>query len=122
MNDLELKKYFPAGGRANEELEITHIDTTKREDVLVGKAVLPLSRIEKKVVIYRLDLQQGNSEYRVIPAACPHQGADISQDALKVDGNVYCSLHRRPICVFSEYNQAYKAEKRGDRFFIVKTS
>ena len=41
----------------------------------------------------------------------------MSQDGLKVDGNVYCSLHHRPIRIFSEYNYAYLVEKRADKFF-----
>lgn len=73
----------------------------------------------KKVLIFVQKLSDGKTEYRAIPAKCPHQGADISQDELKADGNVYCSLHHRPICVYSEYT--YLVEKRASKYFIVKT-
>jgi nitrite reductase/ring-hydroxylating ferredoxin subunit len=117
-----IKKYFPAGGQAQVEIEITDISYTDRNDVILGKAILPLSSVAKNVVVYRQTLDNGKTEYRTISAKCPHQGADISQDELKPDGNVYCSLHRRPICIFSEYNYAYLVEKRGDKFVIIKST
>lgn len=122
MTLLTIKEYFPAGGQATQEIEITSIKSSNRADVMFGRAILPLSKIEKNVVIYRQTLVNGSTEYRTISAKCPHQGADISEDELKPDGNVYCSLHRRPICIFSEYNYAYLVEKRADRFFIIATT
>jgi nitrite reductase/ring-hydroxylating ferredoxin subunit len=119
---LNIKEYFPAGGQTKDEIEITNVSNTNKIGVFVGRAILPLSKVEKDVVIYCQTLGNGCSEYRAISAKCPHQGADISQDELKPDGNVYCSLHRRPICVFSEYNYAYLVEKRADKFFIVKSA
>ncbi len=118
---LNNKRYFSAGGKTNEEIEITDISFTDRPNVILGRAILPLSKLEKNVVIYGQTVADGQVEYRTISAKCPHQGADISQDELKADGNVYCSLHHRPIGVFSEYNYAYLVEKRADKFFIVKT-
>jgi len=120
MNQINLTAYFPAGGRASDEIEIRQVKATKQENISVGKATLPLSAVEKDVLIYQLNLESGANEYRAISAKCPHQGADISHDELKKDGNVYCSLHRRPICIFSEYNHAYLVEKRGEQYFIVK--
>jgi len=122
MNKIELTVYYPAGGQVDKEIEINTVTTTKQDNVLSGMALLPLSAIEKPVVIYQLILAGGDIEYRAISAKCPHQGADISADKLKADGNVYCSLHRRPICIFSEYNYAYPVEKRGKRYYIVVNS
>jgi nitrite reductase/ring-hydroxylating ferredoxin subunit len=120
---LTIKEYFPAGGQveAEIEIEITNISASDRADVTFGRAILPLSKQEKNVVIYQQMLANGKKEYRTISAKCPHQGADISRDELKADGNVYCSLHRRPICIFSEYNYAYLTEKRADKYFIVRS-
>ena len=94
MTLLNNKRYFSVGGKTNEEIEITDISFTDRPNVILGRAILPLSKLEKNVVIYGQTL---------------------------ADGNVYCSLHHRPIGVFSEYNYAYLVEKRADKFFIVKT-
>jgi len=121
MTLLDKKMYFPAGGKASEEIAITEITYTDRASVIFGRAILPLSPLEKPVVIHCQTLANGETEYRTISAKCPHQGADISHDELKEDGNVYCSLHRRPIGIFSEYNHAYLTEKRLGNFFIVKT-
>jgi nitrite reductase/ring-hydroxylating ferredoxin subunit len=118
---LKIKEYFPAGGQVQEETEITDLSYTDKTDVIFGRAVLPLSKTEKNVVIYCQTLSNGKVEYRTVSAKCPHQGADISRDELKSDGNVYCSLHQRPICIYSEYNYAYLVEKRAERFFIVAT-
>jgi len=120
MNQINLITYFPAGGRANDEIEIKQVKATGQENVFVGKGILPLSAVEKDILIYQLNMESGVKEYRAISAKCPHQGADISHDELKKDGNVYCSLHRRPICIFSEYNHAYLVEKRDEQYFIVK--
>ncbi|MGK2232248.1 MAG: nitrite reductase/ring-hydroxylating ferredoxin subunit [Colwellia sp.] len=117
---LTLDKYYPAGGQVADEIKLADLKTTQREDVLFAMAKLPYSSTEKPVVIYRQLLANGEIEYRTISAKCPHQGADISLDELKPDGNVYCSLHRRPICIFSEYNRAYLTVKRGDDFYIIK--
>lgn len=117
---LDSKVYFPAGGKASEEIAITDITYSDSAGVIFGRARLPPSTLEKTVVIHGQTLANGNTEYRTISAKCPHQGADISRDELKDDGNVYCSLHRRPIGIFSEYNYAYLTEKRADEFFIVK--
>ena len=119
---LTIKEYFPAGGQVEAEIEITSISASDRAEVTFGQAILPLSKQEKNVVIYQQILANGKNEYRTISAKCPHQGADISRDELKADGNVYCSLHRRPICIFSEYNYAYLTEKRGDKYFIVRST
>lgn len=118
---LTLDSYYPAGGETAQEIAIIDVKPTAREDVLSGMAKLPYASVEKPVVIYCQTLANGQVEYRAVSAQCPHQGADISQDPLKSDGNVYCSLHRRPICIFSEYNHAYLVEKRADKYFIVKT-
>ncbi len=122
MNTITLTQFFPAGGKASQEIEITQVKTTKQKHVLRGVAVLPASLTPQTVVIYQLLLTDGREEFRTVSAQCPHQGADISRDELKADGNVYCSIHRRPICIYSEYNQAYLVEKRGERFFIKKTT
>lgn len=111
---------YPAGGRCDNEVFINNVKTL-RAGVLIGMAKLPFASTEKPVVIYGQTLASGNKEYRTVSAQCPHQGADISRDELNVDGNVYCSLHRRPICIYSEYNQAYLTEKRGDDYVILKS-
>lgn len=115
-----IKINYPSGGRSANEVFIKNVKTL-REGVLVGTAKLPFASTEKPVVIYGQTLASGNIEYRTVSAQCPHQGADISRDELNDDGNVYCSLHRRPICIYSEYNQAYLTEKRGDGYVIVKS-
>ena len=122
MTMLTIKEYFPAGAQTTQEIEIFDVVKTERADVWLGEAIIPPGKITKKIVIYRQKLANGKYEYRTISAKCPHQGADISADELRPDGNVYCSLHRRPICIFSEYNYAYLVEKRERKFFIVKNS
>lgn len=119
MKKIDLKVYYPAGGKVNNEIVIAEVKSTSHKHVFTGTAVLPLTEQEQKVIIYCLELEEGNVDYRAIPARCPHQGADITTDELKLDGNVYCSWHRRPICVYSEYNQAFQVEKRGEQFFII---
>ena len=111
---------YPAGGRTDNEILINNVKTL-RENVLIGMAKLPFASVEKAVVIYGQTIASGDIEYRTVSAQCPHQGADISRDELHADGNVYCSLHRRPICIYSEYNQAYLTEKRGDDYVILET-
>lgn len=122
MTLISDKVFFPAGGNTDSEIEITNISYTGRADVIFGRTILPLSTREVDVVIYSQVLSNGDIEYRAISAKCPHQGADIRHDELKSDGNVYCSLHKRPICVFSEYNYAFLVEKRAQQFFIVKSA
>jgi nitrite reductase/ring-hydroxylating ferredoxin subunit len=117
---LTLDTYYPAGGRVEHEIKIIGVKSTQRDDVLIAMAKLPSASVEKPVVIYQQLLANGETEYRTVSARCPHQGADITDDKLNADGNVYCSLHRRPICIFSEYNHAYLTVKRADEFFIVK--
>lgn len=120
MHISELKEYYPPGRQAEEKVEITDIEPATIENTWVGKAVMPDTAKAKKVVIYALTLANGDTEYRVVPAACPHQGYDISYDELKTDGNVYCTLHKRPICIYSEYNHAYRAEISDDnRYYLV---
>lgn len=119
MKLLTLDTYYPAGGQVTQEIKLLDVKLTQREDVLFAMARLPYASAEKPVVIYRQLLANGETEYRTIPAKCPHQGADISYDELKSDGNIYCSLHGRPICIFSEYNRSYLTVKRADEFFIV---
>lgn len=118
---ITLNKYYPAGGRTEQEINVIDVKPTERADVLLAMAKLPYASTEKPVVIYCQTLANGETEYRTVSAKCPHQGADISRDELKADGNVYCSLHRRPICIFSEYNHAYLTVKRADKFVIVKS-
>ena len=117
MKQIELRRYFPTGGKSSETIEIT--DIKHGHDIITGRAKLPLTEAEQKVIIYQLQLDNGNVDMRVIPAACPHQGYDLSDDRLKADGNVYCSWHRRPICVYSEHNLAFSVEQQGDKFFIL---
>jgi len=121
MNQESLKAFFPAGGRVDENINILDVQSTSRDDVLVGMAVLPFTDSRQKVVIYQLTLSNGESDYRAISASCPHQGADISRDTLKPDGNVYCSLHKRPICIYSKFNQAYAVVKHDGQYIITKT-
>ncbi|WP_440875367.1 Rieske 2Fe-2S domain-containing protein [Thalassotalea sp. PLHSN55] len=118
----ELNCFYPAGAKSATEIAISNVEQTSREDVFIGYAVLPSSTTTEKVVIYQLLLDDNSEDLRLISARCPHKGADISQDPLKADGNVYCSIHRRPICIYSEYNQAYSVSKRGQSFFIDKTN
>lgn len=120
MNKDSLKPFFPAGGIAQEDITIVDVKSTDRSDVLVGSALLPLASSVQKVVIYQVTLEDGSEDLRAVSASCPHQGADISRDELKADGNVYCSLHRRPICVYSKYNQAYPVVKRDGKYIITK--
>ncbi|WP_426370510.1 Rieske (2Fe-2S) protein [Pseudocolwellia sp. HL-MZ7] len=122
MNQEELKQFFPAGGNVDENIDILDVQATSRDDVLVGMAVLPLTTAQQKIVIYQLTLSNGEYDYRAISASCPHQGADISRDVLKPDGNVYCSLHRRPICIYSKFNQAYAVVKHDEQYIIAKNS
>lgn len=121
MNQQDLKQFFPAGGVVNEDISISDVRPTNRDDVLVGQAILPLSESVQKIVIYKVDLDNALEDLRAVSASCPHQGADISRDELKPDGNVYCSLHRRPICIYSKYNQAYAVIKRDEQYVIAKT-
>lgn len=119
MKQIELKVYYPAGGKSPENVKVTNVEVASKEDVFIGKAVLPHLSGEQKIIIYSLALENGTIDYRAIPALCPHQGADLTNDQVKADGNVYCSLHRRPICLYSEYNQAYAVEKKNDTFLIL---
>ncbi|WP_286232668.1 Rieske 2Fe-2S domain-containing protein [Thalassotalea sediminis] len=120
MNKDALIQYFPAGGVVDHDIEI--FDAVKlssnTNSVWRANAALPPAHVEKAILIFELEDGE-HREYRAIPAKCPHQGADLSNDTLKKDGNVYCHLHKRPICVFSEYNYAFNVEKRGDNFVIT---
>ena len=86
MNQIELKVYYPAGGKSSQDIVITSVEVTSKDNVFIGKAVLPHLSDEQKVIIYILELSDGRIDYRTIPARCPHQGADITNDALKSDG------------------------------------
>lgn len=119
MNQQNLQQFFPAGGIVKKEVSINEVQPTLREDVFVGKAILPLTETKQKIVIYQVTLEDGRDDLRAISALCPHQGADISRDELKADGNVYCSLHRRPICIYSKFNQAYAVTKYDDQYVIA---
>ncbi len=110
---IETKVIFPVGAKAQEQIAIDDVKPTSQNGILSGKAHLPTSAEYGKVLIY----QQGD-DLRVISAYCPHQNYDISKDPIKPDGNVYCSLHKRPICLYSEYNQAFKVELRGQKYII----
>lgn len=121
INFNNLKEFFPAGGVSNKEVVITQLKVTANQHVATGLAILPTTETEQKIVLYTLILENGEVDYRAVSALCPHQGADISRDTLKVDGNVYCSLHKRPICIYSKYNQAFKVIKRDSQFVITKT-
>lgn len=118
MHISELKEYYPPGRQAQAPVEITDVTPAKTANAWVGNALMPDTAKPKKVVIYALTLENEDIEYRVVPAACPHQGYDISYDPLKTDGNVYCTLHRRPICIYSEYNHAYSVKVEEGRYFI----
>lgn len=118
---MTLGAYFAAGGRSDKEILLTNVVASERDGVLFARGKLPYASEEKPVVIYSQLLGNGEREYRTISAKCPHQGADISHDPLKADGNVYCSIHRRPIGIFSEYNHAYLTQKRDDGFYILKS-
>ncbi|NTS78102.1 Rieske 2Fe-2S domain-containing protein [Catenovulum sp. SM1970] len=115
-----LDKFFPAMGQSAKAILVDKVQATKNPDVLKGKAILPGTDHETKVLIY-LYLQGANLDMRLISAYCPHQGYDLTKEQLKNDGNIYCSLHRRPICIYSEHNQAYKVEKRGEDYYICQT-
>jgi nitrite reductase/ring-hydroxylating ferredoxin subunit len=121
MNNLFVENIFAAGGVSNETIEIVNVKPTNRDDVLTGTAKLPATSTEQKVVIYQAVTESGEYDYRAISASCPHQGVDISRDELKPDGNVYCSLHKRPICVFSKFNQAFSVEERSGQYFIIQS-
>lgn len=121
MSNVTLKTLFPAGGVSSNTIEILNIKKTSNADVLAGLAILPATTEEQKVVIYHVVNELGQDDYRAISAFCPHQGADITRDELKHDGNVYCSLHKRPICIFSKFNQAFAVEKIDDKYFIIAT-
>lgn len=121
MNFQNLKHFYPAGGIAQTQIEILDVKPTKIAGVLVGLATLPLAPSEQKVVIYQLTLADGSEDLRAVSALCPHQGADISRDELKPDGNVYCSLHKRPICIYSKYNQAFRVVKQDEQYVIEKS-
>jgi len=120
MNKDSLKQFFPAGGITQENIIIVDVKPTKRSDVFVGCALLPLASSMQKVVIYQVTLEDGSDDLRAVSASCPHQGADISRDELKADGNVYCSLHKRPICIYSKYNQAYPVVRHDGKYIIKK--
>ena len=122
MSNFSLKCFFPAGGLSNEIIEIKDVKKTQNNNVLTGGAILPFTTAKQKVVIYHSLTELGESDYRAISASCPHKGADISKDELKDDGNVYCSLHKRPICVFSKFNQAFSVEKRDNKYYILSAS
>lgn len=122
MNNLILSVFYPAAGKSNQEIAITQLKNTQREGVWIGQAISPLTSTEEEFVIYQVIHKNDVIDYRAIPAKCPHQGANISNDKVNADGNVYCSLHRRPICLFSEYNKAYAVIKRDDDFYIAKNS
>lgn len=121
MSNIILKTLFPAGGVSNNTIEILNVKDTNNADVLTGTAILPATTEAQKVVIYRVVNELGQDDYRAISALCPHQGADITRDELKQDGNVYCSLHKRPICIFSKFNEAFTVEKSDDKYFIMST-
>ncbi len=113
-----IQKMFPAGGKVTSPVEVIDVKPTKVAGTFVGHTQLPNTTQSQKVVMYHIVLDSGFDDYRVIPAACPHQGADISRDELKPDGNVYCSLHKRPICVFSKFNQAFPVEIIDGKYFL----
>ena len=119
MADIIIQEYFDAGRQVLEEQEIVDVNETTQSTVWRGRASLPPSNVQKDVLVYQAKSPDGHVMYRAIPAKCPHQGADLSEDPLKPDGNVYCHLHRRPICVFSEYNFAFDVKREGSRFFLI---
>lgn len=118
MNKEDLIEYFPCGGITDHEIVVFDVKQLKRSNKWLAQAILPPAKNAKSILIYRLG-QGEQAEYRAIPAKCPHQGADLTDDELKHDGNVYCHLHKRPICVFSEYNYAFKVVKRENQFVIA---
>lgn len=119
MHQSELTQYYPPGQTAPTPVEITNVTPATIENTWIGFALMPDAEKVRKVVIYALTLTSGEEEYRVVPAACPHQGYDISYDKLKNDGNVYCTLHRRPICIYSENNHAYEAKIENNRYYLI---
>lgn len=119
MNEITLNAIYPAMCKVPDEIEIKNVKETNQQHVLSGEADLPCSPNSNAVLIFVYTLEDGRVDYRVVSAKCPHQGADITNDELKADGNVYCAWHRRPICVYGEYNDAYPVEKRDDKFFLV---
>ena len=119
MSQINLQNIFPVGGVVKQDINIIEVKPTAKEGVLVGKAILPLTNAEQKIVIYQVKLESGSEDIRAVSASCPHQGADISRDELKADGNVYCSLHKRPICIYSKFNQAYAVTKRNEQYVIL---
>lgn len=118
----KVNHYFPAAGQSAVEIDISEVKPAQLSNVWVGRVQLPDTDKERKVVIYQAELPDGTIDKRVVPAACPHQGYDISYDELKADGNVYCTLHKRPICIYSEYNQAFNVVNEGERWYIPKNS
>lgn len=118
MSLEKLAVSYPASKTSAIEISISDVKPAPIDNTWVGFVQLPAKDAEEKVVIYEVTFENGDVDRRLVPAACPHQGYDISDDALKADGNVYCSLHRRPICVFSEHNRAFSVCKEGDRWFI----
>jgi len=120
MNQHDLKSFFPANGISNKTINISDVKATSESYILVGRAQLPLSDTVQKVVIYKIILDNGTEDLRLVSALCPHQGADISRDALKPDGNVYCSLHRRPISIYSKHNQAYAVTLHNGKYLILQ--
>lgn len=116
-----IKQFFSAGGRLSTEQKVTQIRDTRQPNVWRGRAVLSPANLEKDILIYQAITENGEFKYRAIPAKCPHQGVDLAEDKLKDDGNVYCHLHKRPICVFSEYNNGFDVLKREETFYLIKT-
>ncbi len=113
-----MKTIYPAAATVNVDIEITNIKTTKLDGVWTGHAILPEEDCLSKIVIYAVIKEDESIDYRAISAYCPHQHYDISKEPLKEDGNIYCSLHRRPICIYSEYNMAYPVTKNGNDFIL----
>lgn len=119
MTTIILQECFKAGSQIAEEQLILSVSKTAQENVWRGEAKLPPANLQKEILIYKAQTPEGEVIYRAIPAKCPHQGANLSDDPLKPDGNVYCHLHRRPICVFSEYNFAFDVRRNLDQFYLV---
>lgn len=117
-----LTTFYSAQGQSAQTIEVTDVATLIINEKYIARAILPNTTEPQRVVIFQTTLADGSVDLRLVPAACPHQGADISQDPLKADGNVYCSLHRRPICIYSEYNQAFAVAQINDKFFIKQTN
>ncbi|GHF93664.1 Rieske 2Fe-2S domain-containing protein [Thalassotalea marina] len=116
-----IKQYFSAGGRISAEQQVMQIQDTNQNNVWRGRAILPPANLEKDILIYQATTEQGETKYRAVPAKCPHQGVDLVDDVLKEDGNVYCHLHKRPICIFSEYNFGFDVVKRDEQFYLIKS-